>query len=100
MTDASSCRGSPPYVKRIVAKEVVVKWIKDLAAIGVNGSHVLVVQDLHSAYEYPELVFSTRDVLNKIRNYPRIGAEVVVEVYNLNIPLEPQLEQGERVWNL
>lgn len=100
MGDASTYGGSPPREKRVVAKEIVVKWVKGLAAMGVNGTHVLVVQDLNSGYEYPELAFSVTDVLDKIRNYHRIGAEVVVEVYNLNVPLEPQLEDGERVWNL
>jgi hypothetical protein len=79
-------------------KEVVGGWAEDLQKMGFKRGWMLVVYDLHSGLDRPEYIPENEDVREAVREYARVGAEEVLEIYALSQPIGPQLEQA-KAWN-
>jgi hypothetical protein len=69
-----------------------------LAGIGKGATHMMVVYDTWD--DYPVYVLPGQDVRKMEENYDGgTKSQRVMEVYNLSLPMEPQLIPGTRVFN-
>lgn len=84
-------RGSS--IPKIIKKEAK-GWAKSAQKGYFNSGWMLVVRDISTKAIHPEFVTIDRDVKEVVREYNRIGAEEVLEIYDMSKPLPPQLEQA------
>lgn len=78
-------------------KEEAKDWARSAQKGYFNNGWMLVVRDIGTGAIHPEFVTIDRDVKEVVREYNRIGAEEILEIYDMAKPLPPQLEQ-EVAW--
>ena len=76
-----------------IIKDDAKKWARAAQKGYFNQGWMLVVRDLATEEVKPEFVTTDKDVREVVRNYHRVGAEEVLEIYDLGKPLPPQFEK-------
>lgn len=76
--------------------EDLITWFKH--GVEEKATHMIVVCDTFSYEDYPVYVKIDEDPREKARDYNGKNMQKVMEVYNLNQPMDAQIS-GERVFN-
>ena len=79
--------------KTLTNRDKAEAWAVGLISIGVPGGWMVIIEDRTTRVDYPLYVWPEEDIQDIIRGYKRGGAEEVIGVYNLGLPLEPQFNE-------
>lgn len=79
-------------------KGQVKKWLKSFSDMNIKEGWVLIVRNLLTDRLDPVLIKPEEDIREKVREYQRVGAEEVMEVYSLDFDIDTQLKE-QRAWN-
>jgi len=78
------------------SKEDIHEWLKEGKKKGMT--HVIIVCDDFQWEDYPIYIMPGQDVKEIEKKHGVEQMERVMEIYNLSLPLEPQIEE-ERAWH-
>lgn len=73
-------------------KKIIAEWIE--SGLEKKATHMIVVCDTFDHTDYPVYVFENQNARQVASSYSGENMQIVMEVYNLSLPIEQQLNES------